>query len=346
VLRFIVKTPMRRACDVCGVREAVVYQPHIKRALCLECFIEDVVKRVKREVERWSLIEPGDTVLLALSGGKDGYVLLETMVRIHKASKLIGLNIIEGIRGYNKEEDAKFLVETAKQMGVDVIVTSVKDYTGLSVDEMVREARARRTNISACTYCGISRRRIMNYYARELKVDKLATAHNLDDEAQTAVINILRGDFISLVRQHPLANIVEDPLLVKRVKPLRKIYEWETAAFAKLRGYHLQETECPYIYEQPTLRAKVRRALYAFEAENPGSVLNFLELLDELLLPYAKTTKPLTGLGRCKVCGEPVPPGKDLCKLCELLAGIGLSRPAYASSLKVIRLGAKSWSSA
>ncbi len=330
---------MTRLCDVCGVRPAAVLQPHTGRALCAECFIEDVVSRVKREVNRWSMVEPGDTLLLALSGGKDGYVLLESMVRIHSPSKIVALNIIEGIRGYNKEEDAKFLVETAKQMGVDVIVTSVKDYVGMSVDEMVAEAKVRGTGISACTYCGLARRRIMNRVARELGVNKLATAHNLDDESQTAIINVLRGDLESLVRQHPAAKVVEDPLLVRRVKPLRKIYEWETAAFVKLRGYHIQETECPYIYQLPTLRARVRRALYSFEAENPGALLRFMELLDELLLPLALGTRPTSDLARCEVCGEPVPPGRRLCKMCELLRGLGVSTPRYARLARVVSLG-------
>ena len=330
---------MARTCDKCGVRPAVVFQPHTGRALCLECFVEDVISRVKAEVERWSMIAPGDTLLLALSGGKDGYVLLESMVRIHKPSKIIGLNIVEGIKGYNKEEDARYLVQTAKEMGVDVIVTSVKDYTGMSVDEMVAEALRRRTGVSACTYCGLARRRIMNWFARELGADKLVTAHNLDDESQAAVINLLRGDLESLLRQHPAARVVEDPLLVRRVKPLRKIYEWETAAFVKLKGYHIQETECPYIYQLPTLRARVRRALYSYEAEHPGSLLRFLETLDQLLLPKALATSPVRDLGRCEVCGEPVPHGKRFCKMCELLRGLGVSRPRYADVRSVVRLG-------
>ncbi len=328
---------MQRLCDRCGLRPAVVYQPHSGRALCDKCFYEDITERVKQEVKRWHMIDPGDTILLALSGGKDGYTLLDVMTRIHRPDKLIGLNIIEGIHGYNKVEDARYLVRTAKEMGVDVIVTSVKEYTGLTVDEMVSLANSRRTGISSCTYCGISRRRIMNYYARSLGVNKLATAHNLDDESQTAVINLLRGDLLSLLRQHPLSDVVEDPMLVKRIKPLRKIYEWETATFTMLKGYHIQETECPYIYQQPTLRAKVRRQLYQYEHDHPGALLNFMNALDDLLEPLLSEVRPVRGLSRCERCGEPVPPGKRLCKLCELLSGLGVERPLYS----IKRLGAQ-----
>ena len=328
-----------KLCDRCGLRPAIVYQPHTGRALCAECFVDDIAERVKKEVERWHMIDPSDTVLLALSGGKDGYTLLDVMTRLHKASRLIGLNIVEGIRGYNKEEDAQYLVRTARDLGVDVLVVRVKDFVGLSVDEMVAAARSRSTGISACTYCGISRRRIMNYYARELGATKLATAHNLDDEAQTAVINLLRGDLQSLMRQHPLAELVEDPLLVKRIKPLRKVYEWETATYVYVRKFHIQETECPYIYQQPTLRAKVRRELYALESERPGTLLSLVDLLDEFLMPLVVSRTPVRNLGRCERCGEPVPPGRRLCKLCELLQGIGLARPNYAMRLPTRRPG-------
>ncbi len=333
-----------KLCDRCHLRPAFVYQPHTKMALCRKCFIEDVTERVKAEVRRWNMIEPGDVILLALSGGKDGYTLLDVMSRIYRPDKLIGLNIVEGIRGYNKEEDAKHLVSTAKQLGVDVIVTSVKDYAGLSIDEMASLAKERRTRISVCTYCGISRRRIMNAYARELGANKLATAHNLDDEAQTAVINLARGDLDSLLRQHPLGELVRDRRLVRRIKPLRKVYESETATFAYLRGYHLQETECPYIYEQPTLRAKIRRALYSLESERPGSLLALMELLDELLEPLAKSRRPFTGLSSCARCGEPVPPGRTLCKLCELLDGLGVKEPKYATLRVPGRLNVRPWS--
>ncbi|MFP3264295.1 MAG: TIGR00269 family protein [Acidilobus sp.] len=328
---------MQRLCDRCGMRPAAVFQPHSGKALCSECFFDDITARVKREVERWRMIEPGDVVLLALSGGKDGYTLLDVMSRIYKPDRLIGLNIVEGIHGYNKEEDAGYLVKTAKELGVDVIVTSIKEYVGFSVDEIMAKARDASSRISACTYCGISRRRIMNYYARELGVNKLATAHNLDDESQTAVINILRGDLQSLLRQHPLAELVKDPMLIRRIKPLRKIYEWETATFTMLKGYHIQETECPYIYQLPTLRAKVRRELYKYESEHPGSLLAFMESLDRLLEPLASKATPKSDLGRCVRCGEPTANGKALCKLCELLEGVGITRPLYAvRKLKVV----------
>ncbi|MFN4046245.1 MAG: TIGR00269 family protein [Acidilobaceae archaeon] len=313
-------------CDRCGLRGARVFQAHSGLRLCGECFLEDVRVRVWGEVERWRMVEPGDVVLMALSGGKDSYVLLESLALKFKSSRLMGLSIVEGIPGYNRAEDVKALVETAKGYGVDVLVVSVKEFTGASVSEMVFEARRRSLAESACTFCGLSRRRIMDYYARALGATKLATAHNLDDEVQTLIVNIMRGDTVGVLKIHPNSGAPEGG--VRRIKPLRKIYEWETAAYAMIRGFHMQTTECPFIDENPTLRAGVRRMLYEVEKSKPGSLLKALQHLDEVLGGEALKLKGAK-IGACPRCGAPTSSTRTLCKLCELLEAIGIREPRY-----------------
>ncbi|MEN2999798.1 MAG: TIGR00269 family protein [Acidilobaceae archaeon] len=309
-------------CPVCNARKAAVFQPVGSRAICRECFLEDVRSRIKSEIEKWNMIEPGDRVLLALSGGKDSYVLLESISLLHDPSKLVGLSIVEGIPGYNREEDVARLREVARGYGVELLVVRVKNFAGLSVHDMVREARARGSSTSACTFCGVARRRIMSSVAEELGADKLATAHNLDDEVQTAIMNILRGDLAGLMRLHPLSKGAG----VKRVKPLRKIYEWESATYAMIRNFPFQRVECMYISEHPTLRARLRGELYRLERRSPGALFRALELLDELLMPGEER------VSKCSRCGAPTAPGRSICKLCELMEELDISSPPYATS--------------
>ena len=320
-----------RICGACGVRRAVVFQRHTGRALCLECFRGDVVARARREVEKWSMIEPGDTIMLALSGGKDSYVLLDILPEIARPSKVLGVSVIEGIPGYNREEDVRRLREIARERGVEVIVTSIREYVGHSLYEIVSRALRRGVGHAPCTYCGISRRRIINAVARTYGATKVATAHNLDDEAQTVVVNFLRGDIAGLLKTHPLHK-PRAPGVIPRVKPLRKVYEWETAALAHLKGYPMQETECMFINMQPTLRARVRQALYEVEAKRPGTLLRMLEALDEALKDLASKGGP-ERLGVCERCGEPTSPGRRVCKLCEILEEAGVARPIYTLRL-------------
>ncbi len=315
-------------CDVCGSRPAVVYQAHTGRRLCKECFLRDIEERAIREIRRWKMFSKNDTLLLGLSGGKDSYVLLDILAKIHPASKIVAVSIVEGIPGYNREEHIGKLREVARNYGVDVVVASIREYTGHSLTELVLRAWRRGHRLSPCTYCGISRRRILNYYARMYGASKTVTAHNLDDEVQTFMVNLLRGDRVGLLRLHPLAPPAS-PLIVPRVKPLRKVYEWETAVYAYLKGFPMQETECLFINYAPTLRARVREALYRVEHRRPGTLLKILELLDSLLAGQASSL-PTNVLGACEKCGEPTSPSRRLCKLCEILELAGVEAPIYS----------------
>ena len=315
-------------CDACGARRAVVLQRHSGRRLCLECFRADIVGRVRSEIGRWGMIGPGARVLLGLSGGKDSYVLLDSLVEIVGASRVFAVSIVEGIPGYNREGDIAAIRRFARDRGVDVIVTSIREYAGAGLSEVYARARRRGLSHAACTYCGISRRRILALYARLYGATKVATAHNLDDEAQTAIVNFLRGDWVGMLKTHPLYRSGLGGEFVPRIKPLRKVYEWETASYVLLHRLPVQEAECPFINMNPTLRARVRTALRMLEEREPGVLLRMMETLDAALKDLASRARPLR-LGRCMRCGEPTSPRRSLCKLCELLEEAGFAVPIY-----------------
>ncbi|MEM1633081.1 MAG: TIGR00269 family protein [Sulfolobales archaeon] len=307
-------------CDICRTREASILQRHSGLKLCRECFLRDIEFRVVKEIKKYNMISERDRVLLALSGGKDSFVLLDILSRNHDPSKLGGVTIIEGIKGYNREEDLERLKILARERGVELNIVRVKDLAGYTVDELVIGSREKGLKISPCTFCGLYRRRGINTVARELGYDKVATAHNLDDEVQTLIINILRGDEIRIVSIHPMRRNPSD-LFIPRVKPLRKIYEYETALYAFIRGYKPQEIECPYISHMPSLRARIREILYKLEEEKPGILLKMLEEFDELYT--RRVMESHIRLDTCKICGEPTNPGRSICKSCELLIRSG-----------------------
>ncbi len=315
---------MIRRCDACGEAEARVAQRHTGRALCSRCFREDLLRRLGEEVERYRMFSPSERVLLALSGGKDSFVLLDLVKEVHDPGRMGIVTVIEGVEGYNRADDVAWIADVARSYGIDLHVASFKEFAGLGLDELVSLDRSRGLKTSPCTYCGVLRRRIINHYARTLGYDRVLTAHNLDDEVQTYVMNLLRGDRVRLIQGHPLSPTLSR-YFVKRVKPLRKIYEWETAVYAFMRGFKFQETECPYIRFRPTLRAVVRDYLYEVERARPGSLLRILEAVDRYvereLLPEASR---LGELPQCSVCGSPTAYSRRTCVLCDLLQKIGL----------------------
>lgn len=317
------RSPRLRKCDVCGQRKAVVLQRHTGRALCKECFIEDVIARVRNEVSKYKMFTERDSLLLALSGGKDGFVLLDVLLKIHDPRHLGIITVVEGIRGYDRREQVSWVRDIAREYGIEHYMIPIKDYVGHDLSELVTLAEEKGVRVSPCTFCGIIRRRVMNSLARELGYDRVVTGHTLDDEAQTALMNILRGDVLRLVQSHP-AGPVLSRRFVRRVKPLRKIYEVEIAAYSYLKGFKFQELECPYITQMPTLRAWLRQHLYKLEWRSPGSLLRFLTIVDDLVKKLIPEYSSLPELPRCVRCGEPTAYGRKYCKLCELLLALGV----------------------
>ena len=74
---------------------------------------------------------------------------------------------------------------------------------------MIAKAREKgQTELTACAYCGVLRRRAINAGARQVKADKVATGHTLDDEVQTSLMNIFHGDIARLAKEKPVNSEV------------------------------------------------------------------------------------------------------------------------------------------
>ncbi len=277
--------------------------------------------RVRYAIEKFNMIRNGDKILVAVSGGKDSLTLLDILAKLFDPSNLVALSIVEGIRGYNRDTELHEARRIAREHGVEHIIVSLKEYLGYGVDDFMdaQHKLGTKNPLSACTFCGIARRRVMNSIAKELGVSKVATGHNLDDELQTYLINILRGDIMRLLQSHP-ASMPHSASLIKRIKPLRYVYEYETTLYAYLRGFRFQDTECPYISQRPTLRAKIRSMLMEVEYRVPGLSLRLLEYLDTIFEPLAlEQNRKRIELPLCAKCGEPTSPGRSVCKFCTLI---------------------------
>ncbi len=319
-------TPSQIACSVCKANQAIFLQRHTGRALCLECLRKDLVDRVITEIARNNMFDKGDRLLLALSGGKDSYVLLDIIARIHDPKLLGVITIIEGIPRYNRVSNISWIIEKTRKLGIKLHIVPFKSYVGYTLEELVLRARELGINISPCTFCGILRRRIMNHYALMYGYDCILTAHNLDDEVQTILADLMRGDLARFIQLHPLSKPLSK-YFVKRVKPLRRVYEYEITAYAYAIGFEFQEVDCPYITHAPTLRAKLREYLHEIEGRNPGTLLRFLDWYDKTVETLLKN-KALTYLAKelplCPLCGSPMAFGRRYCMLCELLRKLKL----------------------
>jgi uncharacterized protein (TIGR00269 family) len=177
---------------------------------------------------------------------------------------------------------------------------------------------------STCAACGLSKRYVFDRAALEHGYDVVATGHNLDDEAATLLGNTLRWQTDAIARQHPALDAEEG--LLRKVKPLYRLSEQETAAYAFLRGIDYVVDECPLVAGNTQLRYK--ESMNVPESTSPGTKAQFV-------LGYLERAAPLfraedkAELRPCERCGQPTT-GR-FCAFCRARAQILGERLAGAA---------------
>jgi len=212
------------------------------------------------------------------------------------------------VGGY-RDEALKFAKGACGLLGVEHLVLSYRELFGLTMDEIAEKTEG--GELTTCSYCGVLRRRALNKAAAEVEADRLTTAHNLDDMAQTVLLNILRGDLRRLAAMHPGGSDLRG--FVRRVKPFCDVPERESALYAYLKGIEFQSIPCPY--EEEAMRTDIRRFLNRMEVKRPGT--KFIIYRTALnLIPYSRG-KLAEPVGRCLICGEPS--RESVCRTCQLI---------------------------
>lgn len=259
------------------------------------------------------MLKPHDKTIVALSGGKDSVTLLQILTKIEKKfskAKLYAVTIDEGIKDY-RDEALKIAKKTCEELNIEHTVISFKEIYGYTLDKIVKMVRGK--GLTPCSYCGVLRRRALNIAARELGADKLATAHSLDDETQTILLNIFHGDILRIARVKPVLDKIH-PKLIQRIKPLCEVPEREVALYGYLKGIEFQSTPCPYA--GTALRSDIRIMLNRMEEKHSGMKFTIFKSIEKLR-PALETTAEKVKIRDCKLCGEPTV--GEICQSCQML---------------------------
>ena len=299
---------MTKTCSKCK-KPAVTFIRYNGTHLCNDHFIEYFERRVKKDIKKQGRTEGNSKIAVAVSGGKDSTVALYVIHDIFSKRAnidLYGITVDEGIRGY-RDESIKFAAKNCKKLGIKHHIISFEDVIGKTMDEIA----ALKDELGECSYCGVFRRLCLNKKSKELGIDKLVTGHNLDDTAQSILMNFVNGDMQKLARLGPHKKV--QPGLVPRVLPLCTIPEKEVALYAIIKNIDFHDAECPY--STRALRGDFRDIIDNLEFKNPGtrhSILKSYDGIKDMLLEKY----PPAELNKCLECGEPTT--QELCKACLL----------------------------
>jgi tRNA-5-methyluridine54 2-sulfurtransferase len=278
-------------CKRCGDAAAVEIR-RSNSAFCARCFLVVTKEQVRKAIRRFEMFGPMDRLLVAVSGGKDSLALWDILLDLgYEATGLyLGLGIGEYsdrsgelTRAFARDREAELIeVDLAQEYGFDI------------------PTAGQRGSRSTCAVCGLSKRYVFNRAAVEGGFDVVATGHNLDDEAATLLGNTLRWNLPYMARQSP--SLPAEPGMVKKVKPLHRLSELETAAYAFLRGIDYVVEECPLVAGNTQLRYK--QAMNEIERGSPGTKTQFfLGYLDRAAPLFADSDA--VDLRGCGSCGQP-----------------------------------------
>lgn len=306
-------------CSACETKEAFFHRQYSGETLCKKCFAESIEAKVRATITRYRMLSFDDHLAIAISGGKDSLSLLHILAKFRRfrpKTTFTAVTVDEGISGY-RDEALEIAEKNCKELEIPHHVVSFKDLFGFTLDEIVDRARSRgEKELTACAYCGVLRRKAINIGARQVHANKVATAHTLDDEVQTILMNIFHGDVMRLAKEKPITSDVH-PLLVQKIKPMCEIPEKESALYAYVKKIKFQDTPCPYASE--ALRNDVRSMVNQMEMNHAGTKFTVFKAM-ERLRPALEMTATKEGFKSCVECGEPS--ALDLCKTCEMLRRI------------------------
>jgi uncharacterized protein (TIGR00269 family) len=261
-------------------------------------------RQVERAIHKQHMFSPQDRILVAVSGGKDSLALWDVLIALGYQTQ--GLYLALGIGDYSGQSQHK-AEAFARQCGLPLRVVQ------LSQDAVSVPVAAQFTNRVPCAACGMMKRHFFDQAALEGGFSVLATGHNLDDEAARLLGNVLHWQTDYLARQTPVLE-PSHPKFVRKVRPLYRLGELESAAYAFFRGIDYVIDECPNSAGATQLSYK--DTLNRLEAKMPGTKLNFVQEFLRTAQPAfaaADESPPQT----CSECG--MPSFSSVCAFCRLL---------------------------
>jgi uncharacterized protein (TIGR00269 family) len=271
-----------------------------------------IEKKTLRTISKFSMLNYNDRLAVGVSGGKDSLTLLYIIKKLFDKlgrSNLIAITIDEGIEGY-RNESLQITRDFCADLKVENKILRYKDVFGIDMDEAMKIRPNEKT--SSCSICGTFRRRAIDMAAESVGANVVATAHNLDDQLQTFMINFLAGDVERIGWNYP-EPIQYGTNNLKKVKPFVEIYEQEIVFYALQRKIPFQSEECPYMNE--SIRTELRIFLNKLEKNHPGIKYNAYNSITKISKGLKSSSK-IKNANKCSICRRDS--SGNVCSVCKI----------------------------
>ena len=214
---------------------------------------EKVRRRFRAGLKDFALVQPGDHILVGLSGGKDSMALLELLGELRRQMRenitLVALHV--RMENVDYQSDSCYLADFAAKCGAQFVLRTS------SFEKDREEGR------TPCFLCSWNRRKALFETAKEMGCNKIALGHHQDDILRTAMMNLtFTGTFATMPA---LLKMRKMPLTI--IRPLCKVEEEDLVKWSNFHQYEPLRKICPH--ERESNRTNIENVMNAMKTINP-----------------------------------------------------------------------------
>lgn len=298
-------------CEVCKKKKREYFSENLGKTICNSCFLRSFERRIRKTIRNYNLLKDNDKILVAISGGKDSCLTLQYLAKYYKykPGKLYACYIDRG-DSYSIKQ-ALIAEKLAEKLKIPFHVASFREKFNIGITDIRKIAEKHKVN--NCSICGVLRRRVLELKARELKVNKVATGHNLTDDALSYLMNFSKGELKNFIHLGPI-SLPKRKEFVQRVKILSKVTDEEIKKYVDLKKIKYYPNACPC--RVGSLRYNFLSVLSEIKKARPGAEFSITKISEEISF-LLRTNKKKFKLNKCKRCGEPT--SQKICRICTYL---------------------------
>lgn len=192
--------------------------------------MQKILSTMRKAVEKYKLIENGDSIAVGLSGGKDSLVLLKALKMFQRFGVYDYKITAVTIDIYSGKEDYSYLQEYCNELGVDLIVEKT------DINQIVFEERKEK---NPCSLCAKMRRGALNSVASRIGCNKIALGHHLQDVVETFFLSLFYEGRLSTMK--PRSYMSNSNITL--IRPLFLTHEKSIKSVSK--DFPVKKSKCP-----------------------------------------------------------------------------------------------------
>ncbi|OII70770.1 uncharacterized protein cubi_00915 [Cryptosporidium ubiquitum] len=226
-------------------------------------------KQVGRAIKKFDMIQEGDKILIAVSGGKDSLTMLHVLLFLQKVAPVRFEISVATVDPQTSEMDASKLIPYMESIGVKY------HFISYPIVDIAANVKQKQKKLSYCAFCSRMKRGLLYSCMKENGYNVLSLGQHVDDICESFLLSIMNNGKLNTMK----ANYFVPEYNIRVIRPMIYCREKDLANFAMKTQLPIITENCPACFSQPKERRHVKQLLSQEESHNPtiySSIMNAL----------------------------------------------------------------------